>query len=109
MSPEDGLAIYTGELAHDVKVRRICDPRVLQERSWWAYASLISFTVALGALPLPHFIVTGVERALRIGSVALLVAGLGGMLYVGHLGVSLVYQQGAGTYQSSDDCAKFAR
>lgn len=28
------IAIYTGELAYAVEVRKICDPKVLQEHQW---------------------------------------------------------------------------
>jgi uncharacterized membrane protein len=39
----------------------------------------------------------------------LLVAALFGVLYTGHLGASLVYQQGAGTYKPSVDCSEFVK
>lgn len=102
-------AIYTGELAYNIEVRKICDPKVLQEHQWWAYATLIVYSVNL-ILQLSIKFIPFLSRKLAqtIGLVLLTIA-LGGLFYTGHLGASLVYQQGAGTYQPTADCVEFVK
>lgn len=103
------IAIYTGELAYDIEVRKICDPEVLQEHQWWGYASLINYSVALALIIGRRFLAGKFLSVARSFSLLLLVGGLFGLCYTGHLGASLVYQQGAGTYSPSPDCSEFVR
>lgn len=103
------IAIYTGELAYDIEVRKICDPEVLQEHQWWSYASLITYSVALALVIGFRFIPKQLLSLARPFSLLLLAAGLVGLFYTGHLGASLVYQQGAGTYKPSSDCSEFVK
>lgn len=103
------IAIYTGELAYSIEVRKICDPKVLQEHQWWAYTTLIFYSVALGLKILSRFIASNLSNVIKPIGFGLLIAALFGLLYTGHLGASLVYQQGAGTYKSSDDCSEFVK
>ncbi len=103
------IAIYTGELAYTTEVRKICDPKVLQDHEWWAYATLIAYSVVLFLTIIPKFIVLNFSKATKSISLLLLFAALLGLLYTGHLGASLVYQQGAGTYKPSVDCTEFVK
>ena len=91
------VAIYTGELAYDIEVRKICDPEVLQEHQWWGYASLITYSIALALIIGYRFMPKKFLSLARSFLLLLLAAGLVGLFYTGHLGASLVYQQGAGT------------
>lgn len=102
------IAIYTGTLAYNVEVRKLCDPGVLQDHQWWGYAVALTYS-AVGLIELIfHFeIIKKAQRIQRIAVVILLLAGASGMGYVGHLGASLVYQQGAATNQPSEDCHEF--
>ena len=102
-------AIYTGEIAYSVEVRKICDPKVLQEHSWWAYATLFAYSGALGLIMVKLFSPNTLPKFIKFGVLILLIAALGGLIYTGHLGASLVYQQGAGTYKPSADCAEFVK
>lgn len=96
------VAIYTGELAYTIEVRKICDAEVLRSYQWWAYATLIVYSFTL---------VTGIASKISGGRFLsiikiikriLLFIGLTGLLYTGHLGASLVYQQDAqGMYSIS--------
>ncbi|MDQ8184299.1 hypothetical protein [Pelagicoccus sp. SDUM812002] len=40
------IAFYTGQLAYDVEVRRLCDPGVLKKHLRWSYISGIFFSIA---------------------------------------------------------------
>lgn len=103
------IAIYTGELAYSIEVRKICDPKVLQEHQWWAYTTLIVYSVALSLKVIPKFISLKYLNVVKSIYFCLLIIALLGLLYTGHLGASLVYQQGAGTYKPSDDCLEFVK
>lgn len=103
------IAIYTGELAYTIEVRKICDPEVLQEHQWWAYTTLIVYSVALGLKISTKFIAIKFSKIIKPLSLFLLFVALLGLGYTGHLGASLVYQQGAGTYQPSANCSEFAK
>ena len=103
------VSIYTGELAYNIEVRKICDPKVLQEHQWWAYATLIVYSVALGLKISTKFISHHVINIIKSISLFLIIGALFGLLYTGHLGASLVYQQGAGTYKPSVDCSEFVK
>lgn len=103
------IAIYTGEIAYSIEVRKICDPKVLQEHQWWAYATLIVYSVVLFLKIIPEFIILKFSKTKKTISLFLLSAALLGLLYTGHLGAALVYQQGAGTYNPSDDCSEFVK
>ncbi|OBX26144.1 putative membrane protein [Gelidibacter algens] len=103
------LAIYTGELAYSIEVRKICDPKVLQEHQWWSYATLIVYSVALSLKIIPKFITLKYLNVIKPINFCLLIIALLGLLYTGHLGASLVYQQGAGTYKPTDDCSEFVK
>ena len=103
------VAIYTGELAYSIEVRKICDPKVLQEHQWWAYTTLIVYSIAFVLKIATKFITTKFSTITRIISLFLLIAALFGLFYTGHLGASLVYQQGAGTYKPSPDCSEFVK
>jgi uncharacterized membrane protein len=103
------IAIYTGDLAYSIEVRKICDPKILQEHQWWAYTTMIVYSVVLFLKIIPKFIVLKFSKIRKTLSLFLLIAALLGLLYTGHLGASLVYQQGAGTYKPSEDCSEFVR
>lgn len=103
------IAIYTGELAYSIEVRKICDPKVLQEHQWWAYATLIAYSVVLLIQTTSKFIEVRLSNLIKSVNLFLLVIALLGLFYTGHLGSSLVYQQGSGTYKPSDDCSEFVK
>lgn len=103
------VAIYTGELAYTIEVRKICDPKVLQEHQWWGYATLIVYSVALGLKIVTKFIATKRSNITHPLFLFLVITALFGLFYTGHLGASLVYQQGAGTYNPSPNCAEFVK
>jgi uncharacterized membrane protein len=103
------IVIFTGERSYNVVVRTICDPPVLQAHQWWSYASTIVYSAALALYVACRWIPPGLKRISSILRGVLLTAGAAGLLYAGHLGASVVYQQGGGTYKPSADCREFVR
>lgn len=102
------IAIFTGDMAGGEVNRKICDPTILKDHEIKAYTTTILFTVAL-AIEL----LTKLPALLRFKKVLswlilmLLLVGNGFLISTGHLGASLVYQQGAGVYHPSGDCIEF--
>ncbi len=102
-----GLSIYTGNIEDGKVSRSLCDPTVLKEHENYAYyllyiflANLVFWIFKLSILKTPKIIV----------SVLIALSGLAGvacLVYVGHLGASLVYEQAAGVDVPSDDCVGF--
>ncbi|WP_428229441.1 DUF2231 domain-containing protein [Flavobacterium sp.] len=103
------LAIYTGQLAYNIEVRKICDPQPLQSHQWWSYVSVIIFTLTLCIQLTQKYLNQGLVNYLRVITAILLLMGGCALLYTGHLGASVVYQQGAGTYKPSADCHEFEK
>lgn len=104
------IAIYTGDRAGSVVTRGLCDPTILKDHENFAYyaAYLFSAALVLEILRLSkNGILVNKSFLLKILSVILLTLGSAALTYVGHLGATLVYQQGAGVYQPSGDCAEF--
>lgn len=102
------LAIYTGNLADGIVSRQICDPTILKDHENNAYivawlfsaAVFIDFFYRSKIIPIKPFL----AKTLLILT---MLAGTGFLMYVGHLGATLVYQQAAGVYQPTSDCAEF--
>lgn len=102
------LGILTGGWAEDVVNRVICDPTVTQDHEKWA-----EWAVWASSLAIP-FVFAGVWRKKRSSSVViraavaiLLTFATAAILYAGHLGASLVYQQGAAVYKPGPQCTEF--
>ncbi len=102
------IAVYTGSLADGIVSREICDPTMLKSHESfafgvaWTYSAAFLLTVAIKLNVLEKF-----KRYIEILIVVLMLAGSGLLGYTGHLGAQLVYQQGAGVYQPTEDCSEF--
>lgn len=111
-------AVYTGSLADSIVVRSLCDPTVLETHENLSYTTAYLFSGYIAA-DLVHY---GLKRWLfseafrgaalfrRVLLLAALGLALGGsatLVYVSHLGSSLVYQQAAAVNQPAEDCAAF--
>lgn len=101
------FAIYTGSLAEEVVGRTLCDPetRLLHEDYSYYLAYLFTafcvfhiFSETLSPKLSAFFLWLNVGIA--IGGTVILV-------YVGHLGATLTYQQGAGVYNPGPECKGF--
>ncbi|MBP9837348.1 MAG: hypothetical protein KBC84_01410 [Proteobacteria bacterium] len=100
------LAIFAGEMAEDVVNKLICDPTVTHEHedltrnSILIFSALSLFYLAKLKFSLDNKIITLVETLLFIGGIYFLATGA-------HLGVTLVYQQGAAVYRTTPECKEF--
>lgn len=100
------VSIYTGDLADGIVSRSICDPTVLKEHENNAWIMAWIFTAAS---VLEISIITRVlkKNLFRFFIIIITITGTVFLLFVGHSGASLVYQQGAGTFKPSPDCSEF--
>ncbi len=101
------LGILTGGWAEDVVNRVICDPTVTSDHEQWAEWAVWS---ASAALPLVTFAKLRRGKNLfpfRTLCTLPLVFATGSILYAGHLGATLVYQQGAAVYKPAPQCTEF--
>jgi uncharacterized membrane protein len=100
------ISIYTGNLADGIVSRKICDPTILKDHEIAAQTMTYLFTSA-GALDLLNVFRVFKPTLHLISSfliLLLMIVGSGYLIYGGHLGASLVYEQGAGVYNHSVDC-----
>ncbi|MDT0648043.1 DUF2231 domain-containing protein [Zunongwangia sp. F260] len=102
------IAIYTGNLADGVVSRKLCDPTILKDHENMAYLSAYIFSGSL-LVDLAAYFKTYFFRKMIVQIVLVLglAAGTGVLMYVGHLGATLVYQQAAGVNIPSGNCAEF--
>lgn len=102
------VGIYTGGLADGIVSRKICDPTVLKDHEIAADNMTYIFSAAtLLVLALRLNLVRVKTRLLQIAAVLLMVVGAGFLVYAGHLGASVVYQQAGGVNVPASDCAGF--
>ncbi len=104
------IAIYTGNLADGIVSRKICDPTILKDHQNLAYITAWIFTASFILDVLLQIFSDKIRsKSLIFKSVLiiLLITGSGFLTYTGHLGATLVYQQGAGVYTPSSDCNEF--
>lgn len=102
------VAVYTGNLAHDVVNRTLCDPEAVFAHEEWAERASILFSIA-AALDLLLWRLRTIprRRLAELFQYAVLAAATALLIQAGHLGASLVYQQGAGVYHPSAECTEF--
>lgn len=100
------ISIYTGDISEGAVARKICDPTVLKRHEIAAYTMAYFFSAATILSLMLHFsILKGkLLPLLRFVVVLLMLAGTGYLVYVGHLGASLVYDQGAGVKNHVVSC-----
>lgn len=102
------IAIYTGDLADGIVSRTLCDPTILKDHENSSYTTMWLFSCAL----LVDFLfqlklISFRSKLIDIMVIITLLIGSGFLMYTGHLGATLVYQQAAGVHTPSSDCAGF--
>lgn len=103
------ISMFTGDAADGIVSRNLCDPTVLKEHENAALITSILFTTASVIYLVQLFwLKKSFSVLIKAATSIVLIVGTIFLMYVGHLGASLVYQQGAGTYQPSEDCSEFA-
>lgn len=103
------ISIYTGNLADGIVSRKICDPTILKDHEIAAQTLTYFFTTAvvLNLALLFNVLKSTLRHITSVLILLLMIAGSGYVVYAGHLGASLVYQQGAGVYNHAVDCDQF--
>lgn len=103
------IAVYTGLVADAEVGRALCDPTVAKDHERFSFTVgylFLAFVIAEW-LVLKNYLSFLRKRYLYLGLTILLIVGCGFLVYVGHLGSKLVYQQGAGVYQPTEQCVEF--
>lgn len=100
------LSIYTGDLVEGSVARKICDPTILKRHEIAAYTMAYFFS---GAAAINLVVRFGLVKNKLTGifyylSLLLMLIGVYYLVEVGHLGASLVYDQGAGVNMPGGDC-----
>ena len=103
------VAIYTGNVADGIVARKICDPTVLKDHEIAGQTMTNLFTAAV-VLQFGWFLPLISARLKKIAlylSFVLMLGGTGYLIYAGHAGATLVYDQGAGVKNHSVDCSDY--
>jgi uncharacterized membrane protein len=103
------IGIYTGDVADGIVAREICDPTVLKdhENASFTMAYLFSAATVLNLLVFTDFIKASWKKLMPYFIFILMAIGSCYLIYTGHLGATLVYQQGAGVIKPTEDCIDF--
>lgn len=102
------IAIYTGDLADGIVSRTLCDPTILKDHENSSYTTMWLFSCALFVdLLLQLKVISFNKKFVNILVIFTLLVGSGYLIYTGHLGATLVYQQAAGVNIPTSDCANF--
>ena len=103
------VGIYTGDVADGIVARKICDPTVLKdhENASFMMAWLFSAATVLSVLLMTNHTPASWRKLLSYLILVLMIAGSGYLVYTGHLGATLVYNQGAGVNMPAEDCSGF--
>jgi uncharacterized membrane protein len=102
------ISIYTGDMADGIVSRKLCDPTVLKSHEMAAYNLAYLFTGAVGLNLIRER--KGLQAFSRIIAglvLMLMLAGSSYLIYTGHLGARLVYEQAGGVSIPPADCAGF--
>lgn len=95
-------AVWAGEEAEDIVRRTLCDSNVVELHGDWGETSAWIFS-AVASLSLLRFRL--IESRVLSGLISMMsVAGAVSLGYAGHLGGTLVYQQGAAVVHPRSDC-----
>lgn len=103
------IAIYTGNIADGAVARTICDPTILKTHENASYTTAYLFTSAslVNLFMLRRMFNDKLQSVFKYGLLLLMLSGSGYLVYTGHLGATLVYQQGAGVNKPGADCMGF--
>lgn len=100
------ISVYTGDQADGIVARKLCDPTVLKDHEIAGMATAYLFTAA-AVLSVTVFTINRIHFLHKIVSILIVVLSITGsacLVYTGHLGASLVYEQGAGVKGHEVDC-----
>jgi uncharacterized membrane protein len=100
------VGIYTGDIADGIVSRKICDPTILKNHEIAGETMTYLFTAAsaLSILPFFHLLSPQLNRISLFLILMCMVVGSVFLIRTGHLGASVVYEQGGGVYNHKVDC-----
>tara|TARA_R100000935_G_scaffold7747_1_gene16390 strand:+ start:1032 stop:1520 length:489 start_codon:yes stop_codon:yes gene_type:complete len=102
------IAIYTGDLADGIVSRTLCDPTILKDHENASYTTMWLFSCVLFVDLLYQLnLISFKSKLIEILVIITLLVGSGLLMYTGHLGATLVYQQAAGVNKPNPDCSGF--
>ena len=103
------VAVYTGGVADGIVARKICDPTVLKDHEISGQTMTWLFTAAFlsNILFLSDIVHVKLRRFVAYLAFILMLIGTGYLVYTGHIGATLVYDQGAGVKNHSVDCTEY--
>ncbi len=103
------IAVFTGDLAYDIIIRDLCDPTMVKDHEVNAFTTAFIFS---GGFIIQLFsqiknIRLKWKKLINTLIAIIFVTGLSFLLYTGHLGASIVYQQAGAVYVPAEDCSEF--
>ncbi|NMM50410.1 DUF2231 domain-containing protein [Marinigracilibium pacificum] len=101
------LVIWTGNEAYEIVGRTLCDPTVKDDHEYFGYLLGWVYTIGTALFIASYYFNRLPTIIFRSLGAILLMASLFLVGYVGHLGASLVYQQGAAVYHPDENCTGF--
>jgi len=102
------ISIYTGNDEESKVARVICDPTELKTHENFAYYTLYAYAVYLASGLILLKTKQGILKQLLYVLIVLSsLTGLSTLVYVGHLGASIVYNQAGGVSVPDKDCSGF--
>lgn len=102
------ISLYTGDIEDGKVSRTLCDPTVLKDHENYAYYLVYIFSAIFILWIIQLFTSLKKFKTVIISFILLFnIAGIGCLIYVGHLGASLVYEQAAGVDIPKEDCQGF--
>lgn len=103
------VGVYTGGVADGIVARKICDPTILKDHEisgqtmTWIFTAAFPLSIAFLTDVLP----LRIRQILPFITFIVMLTGLGYLVYTGHIGASLVYEQGAGVRNHTVDCNEY--
>jgi uncharacterized membrane protein len=103
------VAVYTGGVADGIVARKICDPTVLKDHEISGQTTTWIFSCAfvVNIVFLTNIVRAPWQKFLPYLTFLLMLIGTGYLVYTGHVGASLVYDQGAGVKDHAVDCSEY--
>ena len=102
------VSLYTGNLEDGKVSRTLCDPTVLKDHENFAYYTVYIFSAVFVFWFIRLYASVSKFKTLLVSLLIILnLAGIISLVYVGHLGASLVYEQAAGVKVPGEDCEGF--
>ena len=102
------ITIYTGDMAEGIVSRKLCDPTILKGHENDAFNLAYFFTgAAILNLSLSSKLIKVYQKPLQLLVVVLMLTGATYLIYAGHSGAKVVYQQAGGVNIPSSDCVEF--